>query len=79
VGSIQVVSGVMCTSYFHPKCQNPNQHLRSTQFSLPGPPDAQSILYQRLTRGRGCGNEEGGWIKALFATCNAFLRYCSHF
>jgi hypothetical protein len=47
VGSIQVASGVLCTTYFDSECQDPKQHLGSTRSSVPGPPDAQSILCQR--------------------------------
>ncbi|KNG87227.1 hypothetical protein ANOM_004824 [Aspergillus nomiae NRRL 13137] len=47
VGSIQVASGVQCTTYFDPACQNPNQHLLGTLSNIPGSPDAQSLLCQR--------------------------------
>ncbi|KAE8365515.1 hypothetical protein BDV27DRAFT_156801 [Aspergillus caelatus] len=48
VGSIQVASGVMCTTYFDPQCHDQNQHLTGSRSSIPGPPDTQSILCQRL-------------------------------
>ncbi|KAJ1716815.1 hypothetical protein NYO67_959 [Aspergillus flavus] len=47
VGSIQVASGIECTTYSDAQCQNPNQHLTSTQSNIAGPPDAQSILCQQ--------------------------------
>ncbi|GAB1204528.1 hypothetical protein APSETT445_003184 [Aspergillus pseudonomiae] len=47
VGSIRVASGVQCTTYFDPDCQNPNQHLSGTQSNIPGPSDAQSLLCQQ--------------------------------
>ncbi|KAL5359570.1 hypothetical protein BJX96DRAFT_148691 [Aspergillus floccosus] len=46
VGSIQVASGVECTTYFDPQCQDPNQVITGSLSSIPGPPDAQSILCQ---------------------------------
>ncbi|GMF79139.1 unnamed protein product [Aspergillus oryzae] len=47
VGSIQVASGIECTTYSDAQCQNPNQHLTGTQSNIAGPPDAQSILCQQ--------------------------------
>ncbi|KAE8131227.1 hypothetical protein BDV38DRAFT_288895 [Aspergillus pseudotamarii] len=47
-GSIQVASGVMCTTYFDSQCQSPNQHLTGTLSNIPEPSDMQSILCQRL-------------------------------
>ncbi|OGM49663.1 hypothetical protein ABOM_001813 [Aspergillus bombycis] len=47
VGSIQVASGIECTIYFDPQCQDENQHFTSTQSNIAGPPDAQSVLCQQ--------------------------------
>ncbi|GIJ90054.1 hypothetical protein Asppvi_009003 [Aspergillus pseudoviridinutans] len=51
VGSIQLASGVACTTYFDKGCQSQNQNLTSTQSTISGPPDAQSILCQRVNYG----------------------------
>ncbi|EAW15650.1 uncharacterized protein NFIA_049910 [Aspergillus fischeri NRRL 181] len=56
VGSIQLVSGVYCTTYFDTVCQTPNQrqtpnqHLTGTQPNIPGLPDAQSILCKHINK-----------------------------
>ncbi|GFF54108.1 hypothetical protein IFM51744_08278 [Aspergillus udagawae] len=48
VGSIQLASGVACTTYFDPGCQDTNQHFVDTQSTISGPPYAQSILCERV-------------------------------
>ncbi|UNI20345.1 hypothetical protein JDV02_006441 [Purpureocillium takamizusanense] len=46
VGSIEIASGVVCTTYFDPECQNPNQRLGGSVSNISGARDAQSILCQ---------------------------------
>ncbi|GFF55638.1 hypothetical protein IFM46972_10316 [Aspergillus udagawae] len=48
VKSIQLASGVVCTTYFDPACQDPNQHFADTQSTISGPLDALSILCERV-------------------------------